>query len=115
MDLDTVAWIAFSQERPDLFASQDRMTLPKRFEVLSGSEHEMRIAFNRMISARSSWTEWLPRDSKTYTWETLPADIRREIDAQIAELRKEYKDAKPGEGGIEEGPPPSRRPPPPPR
>lgn len=115
MDANTLAWKIFMNERPELFAQDEKWAMPKSFRIARGSEHEVRIAFGPKLSARSVLLDWRAPESATYTWETLPPDVRREIEAQIAEFRKEYKDAKPGEGGIEEGPPPSRRPPPPPR
>lgn len=114
MDTNTVAWAIFMNERPELFAQDEKWAMPKRFRIARGSEHEIRIGFSRRLSARSVLLDWRAPDSATYTWETLPPDVRREIEAQLKEFREEFKDAKPGQFGVEDLVHPPRRPPPPP-
>jgi hypothetical protein len=112
MDANTVAWTIFMNERPELFAQAEKWSLPKRFRIARGSEHEVLIAFGPRLSARSVLLDWRAPESATYTWETLPPDVRREIEAQLKEFREEFKDAKPGQFGVEDLVHPPRRPPP---
>lgn len=114
LDANAVAWTMFMNERPELFAHAEKWPTPKRFRIARGSEHEIRLVFGPRLSARSVLLDRRPPESATYTWETLPPDVRREIEARLAAFREEFKNAKPGEFGIEDLVHRPRRPPPPP-
>jgi hypothetical protein len=95
MDEDSLAWVAFQAQRPELFGGDQG---PKLFRMSSKASSKLKVT----LSPNEVIATTIVRNKKAVTqkpvpFDQLPEDVLARVKKKVAELIEQNKDAKPGQ------------------
>lgn len=106
-----VAWEQLSSERIDLFPYMANQPQRQDLGYIQGQARQwsFKLRISKSISTNADLSDHTIPNGPYISRGNLPASFKEEIDKQLAELRKQYKDVKPGDFGVGRGSPPPGR------
>ncbi len=114
-DEDSLAQYLLGMERPDVMPWYTKYPKPDeaKFDMKTQRSILFDFKFTDALSYQGGLTESTSLLTKKVAYKDLPEDFRKKVAVKLEQLRKAYKDVKPGEiggggGGGEQLPPPPR-------
>lgn len=92
--VEGIAGYLAMKERPDLFPGDEYTMDLKQIRIGQNTRYNFAFALAPKVEMRQSLTDTFFPDKTTYTLETLPQEIRKQIDKSLIEYRASYKDMK---------------------
>ena len=112
---ESIAGYLAMKERPDLFPGDEYTMDLKQLRIGQNISYNFVFALAPKVQMRQSLSDSYFDDKTSYTLETLPAAIRKQIDKALIDYREAYKDMKKEDMGRDFRHGGNRPPPPPPR
>ena len=112
---ESIAGYLAMKERPDLFPGDEYTMDLKQLRIGQNISYNFVFALAPKVQMRQSLSDSFFDDKTSYTLETLPAAIRKQIDKALIDYREAYKDMKKEDMGRDFRHGGNRPPPPPPR
>lgn len=106
-----VAWEQLSSERVDLFPYMANQPQRQDLGYIQGQARQwiFKLKIAKFVSTRSELSDHTIPTGPYISRANLPASFKDEIEKALVEMRKQYKDVKPGDFGVGRGSPPPGR------